>query len=148
MIHGRARSVVSSPHAAGIISPLPDDPPDESLEALTRAGLTPAQAYQAQVYRNSPANQQQLNHQANHTREPSSNGSYHRVSNDVPRLGVNLDLEDNGLNIDFGIDQGPEESTSELPWAANSSPNAGASTRDHTRGFHSPISGAVAYTMS
>ncbi|KAG1739967.1 CNH domain-containing protein [Suillus lakei] len=119
MIHGRARSVISSPHTAGIISPLPDDPPDESLEDLTRAGLTPAQAYQAQVYRNSPVNQQQPKEQANSTRAPSLNGNHHRVSNDVPRLGVNLDLEDTRFNIDFATDdhQGPEESTSELPWA-------------------------------
>lgn len=143
IIHGRTRSVVSSPHTAGIISPLPDDPPDESLEDLTRAGLTPAQAYQAQVYRNNPANQQQFIQQANSTREPSLNGSYHRVSNDVPRLGINLDLEDSGLNIDFGSDQGPEESTSELPWAT-SSINTGANARGHTRGLHSHISGPVA----
>ncbi|KAG1822209.1 CNH-domain-containing protein [Suillus variegatus] len=131
VIHGRARSVVSSPHAAGIISPLPDDPPDESLEALTRAGLTPAQAYQAQVYRNSPTNQQQPNEQANSTREPSLNGNHHRVSNDVPLLGVNLDLEDTRFNIDFGTDdhRGPEESTSELPWTI---PNTGANARECT----------------
>ncbi|KAG1746612.1 CNH domain-containing protein [Suillus paluster] len=104
VIHGRARSVVSSPHAAGIISPLPDDPPDESLEALTRTGLTPAQAYQAQVYRNSPANQQQLNEHANSIREPSLNGNHHLLSDDVPRLGVNLDLADTSFNIDFSID--------------------------------------------
>ncbi|KAG1808641.1 CNH domain-containing protein [Suillus subaureus] len=131
MIHGRTRSVVSSPHAAGIISPLPDDPPDESLEALTRAGLTPAQAYQAQVYRNRPTHQQQPNGQPDSTREPSLNGNHHRVSNDVPRLGVNLDLEDTRFNIDFGTDdqQGPEGSTSELPWAI---PDTGADAREYT----------------
>ncbi|KAI5992383.1 hypothetical protein F5J12DRAFT_897280 [Pisolithus orientalis] len=44
--HGRAPSVVSSPHnAAGIIAPRPGDPPNPDLDALTRAGLTPARAY-------------------------------------------------------------------------------------------------------
>lgn len=38
--------------------PQPEQPPDSSLEALTRQGLTPAQAYQAQVYLSSPAGQQ------------------------------------------------------------------------------------------
>jgi hypothetical protein len=61
----------------------------------------------------------------------------------VPRLGVNLDLEDTRFSVDFGTDdhQGPEESTSELPWAI---PNTGANAREYTRGFHSPISGPIA----
>ena len=42
----RARSFGSSP---GVIAPLPEEPPDPGLEALTQAGLTPAQAYQVQV---------------------------------------------------------------------------------------------------
>ena len=42
----RARSIGSSP---GIIAPLPEEPPDPALEQFTQAGLTPAQAYQAQV---------------------------------------------------------------------------------------------------
>ena len=53
----RARSIGSAP---GVIAPLPEEPPDPSLEALTRSGLTPAQAYQAQVYmNNAPMGQQQ-----------------------------------------------------------------------------------------
>ncbi|KAI0738597.1 CNH-domain-containing protein [Daedaleopsis nitida] len=52
----RARSVGNSP---GVIAPLPEEPPDPSLEALQHTGLTPAQAYQAQVYRNSTTMGQQ-----------------------------------------------------------------------------------------
>ncbi|EJF59044.1 CNH-domain-containing protein [Dichomitus squalens LYAD-421 SS1] len=56
-IASRARSIGSAP---GVIAPLPEEPPDPALEALTRSGLTPAQAYQAQVYMNNgPMGQQQ-----------------------------------------------------------------------------------------
>lgn len=63
----RARSIGSSP---GVIAPLPEEPPDPVLEAYTQAGLTPAQAYQAQaqVYlSNGNMGQQQswANHQHN-----------------------------------------------------------------------------------
>ena len=56
-VTSRARSIGSSP---GIIAPLPEEPSDPSLDVLTQAGLTPAQAYQAQVYMNNgPMGQQQ-----------------------------------------------------------------------------------------
>ncbi|GJJ10951.1 hypothetical protein Clacol_005180 [Clathrus columnatus] len=47
----------------GIIAPLPEVPVDPGLEHLTRQGLTPAQAYQAQIYQNAPAQQQQQQQQ-------------------------------------------------------------------------------------
>ncbi|KAH7927342.1 CNH-domain-containing protein [Leucogyrophana mollusca] len=114
--HGRARSVVSSPHAAGIIAPKPEEPPDASLEALTRAGLTPAQAYQAQVYLNSPAaKQSDWNNAPN---PPQNGGPHHRLPNDIPRVGVNIEPDMSRLSIDFGDDDhGPDEASSELPWA-------------------------------
>jgi len=56
-VHSRARSLASAPYATGAVPQRADDFPDPNLEALTRSGLTPAQAYQAQVYRNNPAGQ-------------------------------------------------------------------------------------------
>lgn len=85
----RARSVASYP---GVIAPQPEEPPDASLEALTRAGLTPAQAYQAQVYMNSPAGQRHS--------QPSQPAN-------VPLLGINIDTDDGRLGIDFGGNAGP-----------------------------------------
>ncbi|KIK96714.1 hypothetical protein PAXRUDRAFT_825655 [Paxillus rubicundulus Ve08.2h10] len=109
-VHGRARSVVSVPLAAGIIAPKPEDPPDPGLEALTRTGLTPAQAYQAQVYLNDPA-----------VPGPRlQNGGPPRPSDGVPRLGI-IDPEIGRLSIDFGTDghaeDGSYDASSELPWA-------------------------------
>ncbi|KAF9818250.1 hypothetical protein IEO21_02878 [Rhodonia placenta] len=116
-IISRARSVASSP---GVIAPL-EEGRDPSLEAWTRAGLTPAQAYQAQVYMNSPMGQQQ---QGLPPPPPSSNP-------ELPILGVNIDTDDGRLGIDFVADgrtpseAGTEESSSELPWARHrSKPNS------------------------
>ncbi|QRV74343.1 Rho guanine nucleotide exchange factor [Ceratobasidium sp. AG-Ba] len=51
----RPRSVAGG-YPPGIIAPrpLPEDGPDPAIERLTQQGLTPAQAYQAQVYRREP----------------------------------------------------------------------------------------------
>ncbi len=84
----RARSVGRS---AGVITPLPEEPPDPNFEALTRSGLTPAQAYQAQVYANNPSYQNQI-HPADR-QQPSS---------ESPRIGLNIDSDDGKLGIDFG----------------------------------------------
>lgn len=92
--HARAPSVVSAPITSAIIPPKPEDPPDAALEALTGSGLTPAQAYQAQVYRTDP---------------PPQNGTSSCPSNDVPRLDL-IDPDIGRLTIDFATD-------SELPWA-------------------------------
>lgn len=113
--HARAPSVVSAPITSAIIPPKPEDPPDATLEALTNSGLTPAQAYQAQVYRTNP---------------PPQNGTPSCPSDDVPRLGL-IDPDIGRLNIDFGIDeQTTDDPPSELPWASA-----------HTRGSHRSISG-------
>ncbi|KAH7890772.1 CNH domain-containing protein [Phlebopus sp. FC_14] len=122
--HGRARSVVSSPHAAGIIAPKPEDPPDASLEALTGTGLTPAQAYQAQVYRNAnPVAPGPI----------PQNGGLHRPSDDPPRLGVNLEADMGRLSIDFGTEDRTQnnsfEASSELPWAQTAENTRGPTIR-------------------
>ncbi|KAH9832563.1 CNH-domain-containing protein [Rhodofomes roseus] len=106
-IISRARSIASSP---GVIAPPPEEPPDSSLEAYTRAGLTPAQAYQAQVYMNGPMNYQQS---PSYLPQPASL--------DVPLLGVNIETDDGRLGIDFVTeaatpsDPGTEDSNGELP---------------------------------
>jgi hypothetical protein len=136
---------VSAPHAPGIIVPRADDPHDASLEALTQAGLTPAQAYQAQIYLNSPAGQQfGWNGQGDipaaalrPTSLPSNNGSpsqlMTRSSVDVPTLGINLDSDGGGLGLDFnaGSHSDPEtdDGSSELPWAR-------PAAERKTRGFY------------
>jgi RHO1 GDP-GTP exchange protein 1/2 len=123
---------VSAPHATGVIAPHPDEPPDASLEALTRAGLTPAHAYQAQVYLNSPAGQQSgwngLGDIPAAALRPTSlpnNGAsgqlMPRSAIDVPTLGVNIDSDSGGLGLDFAgsspSDLDTDEGSSELPWA-------------------------------
>ncbi|KAI0773286.1 CNH domain-containing protein [Trametes elegans] len=119
-IVSRARSVGNSP---GVIAPLPEEPPDAGLEELTRAGLTPAQAYQAQVYMNSP-----MGHQASRpppavsahyptpgspTAAPShgprgprplstqSTQSNQSLPAGLPRIGVNIETDDGKLGLDF-----------------------------------------------
>ncbi|KAJ3890723.1 CNH domain-containing protein [Lentinula edodes] len=100
----RARSIHSSTNGPGIIAPKPEEPPDPSLEALTKSGLTPAQAYQAQIYRNST---------------PSSLPA---VESDDGRLGIDFAAESNSS------DQSTDDS-SELPWARKESPQKSAQDR-------------------
>lgn len=87
----------------GVIVPLPEEPPDPNLDALTRSGLTPAQAYQAQVYLNGPQRYQPSPMPPSRTPDP-------------PRLGIPVDSS--RLNVDFSnlSDAGTDDS-SELPWA-------------------------------
>lgn len=137
-VHSRAKSLAGAPYVAGAIPPPADEPPDASLEALTRSGLTPAQAYQAQVYLNSPAGQQSgWNGQgavppaALRPMSLPTNGGQRQLMTqsaiDVPTLGLNLDADDGRLGIDFGSQSDRSNESSELPWARSV---------DHiTRGF-------------
>ncbi|KAF7795014.1 hypothetical protein EIP86_006158 [Pleurotus ostreatoroseus] len=120
---GRARSVG---RVNGIIAPLPEEPPDPSLEALTRQGLTPAQAYQAQVYMNRPAmghSAPDMQHPHHHQPQPprvSNASERHSAPSDLPRLGVSIESDDGRLGIDFLGNGTPSEqstdSSSDLPW--------------------------------
>ncbi|KAL5531399.1 hypothetical protein ACEPAG_4276 [Sanghuangporus baumii] len=51
-----AQSLASSSHSTGVIvpQPAPQETSDPNIEAMVRSGMTPAQAYQAQVYSNIP----------------------------------------------------------------------------------------------
>ncbi|KAI0060701.1 CNH-domain-containing protein [Artomyces pyxidatus] len=122
-----ASSVMSNPHAQGVLVAQPEESPDASLESLTRAGLTPAQAYQAQVYLNSPLGQQNAwatranGSTFDYDKDPRyHNGgpSYPHPGN-VPRLGVNIDADNGRLGLDFGEGSSPSDTDdgSELPWA-------------------------------
>lgn len=118
-LHARAPSVVSAPITSAIIPPKPEDPPDAALETLTRSGLTPAQAYQAQVY---------------HTDQLPQNGTPARPSDDVPRLDL-IDPDIARLTIDFASDEQTtltDDHDSELPWTR---------TSERTRGLLCSISG-------
>ncbi|KXN92394.1 Rho1 guanine nucleotide exchange factor 1 [Leucoagaricus sp. SymC.cos] len=124
----RARSVISNSHSPGIIAPNPDQPPEANPQ-----GLTPAQAYQAQVYNNSASgpppewnryrtsptppdrNSNSFPHSQNGS--PASRPPHYQ---DLPRLGINLDQDDGRLGIDFnGSSNSSDEGSSELPWARN-----------------------------
>jgi len=125
---GRPRSVMNNPHINGVILSRSDDPPNPSLESLTPSGLTPAQAYQAQIYLDHP--QADWNRYQN-VPGPSNRSSFPHPHNggplDPPRLGVSLDHNDGRLGLDFAgaVDTGgsgksspqdTDDGSSELPW--------------------------------
>ncbi|GJE93881.1 CNH-domain-containing protein [Phanerochaete sordida] len=95
----RARSVGRSP---GIIVPAPEEPPDPSLEALTQAGLTPAQAYQAQIYMKSPMGHSQSKLESHHAQRNSA-------PNGLPQLALDLQPDNGKLDIDFPGDVAANE---------------------------------------
>jgi RHO1 GDP-GTP exchange protein 1/2 len=103
--HSRTKSVASSRHIQGAISPRPEEPPDPQLEAYIRAGMTPAQAYQQHVYMQGQAPSYQ----------PSAYASsgYTATPESVPRIGLSLDSDDGRLGIDFGEDSQSSSGTDE-----------------------------------
>ncbi|EIN09591.1 CNH-domain-containing protein [Punctularia strigosozonata HHB-11173 SS5] len=133
---GRARSMVSqSGQHAGIISPRPEaDPPDPALEVLTKQGMTPAQAYQYQVYMNNNPGQHPFPSNYPGGQQRNSYPNSVNGSNQSPRrspvndmLGVHV--EDGRLALDFleggsgggsspsdGSAVGTDDGSSELPW--------------------------------
>ena len=102
----------------------PEEPPDVALDSQTRSTLTPAQAYQAQVYLNAPyadqGNRYQYSSPDRNSFLPSRNGKLP----EPPRLGIAIDQIDGSLGIDFAggsngsaSDHGTDDGSSELPWA-------------------------------
>ncbi|GLB41840.1 putative protein with domain found in Dishevelled, Egl-10, and Pleckstrin [Lyophyllum shimeji] len=122
----RARSAVSSAPSNGSSARLEEPRVDYPMHN----GLTPAQAYQAQIYMNSSAgphgdrNRYQSSPDPS-SRPPSSSQAGPSRLVDPPRLGVSLEHNDGRLGLDFGAgsgnssDQGTDEDSSELPWARN-----------------------------
>ena len=102
-------------------------PQNSSLESLTPSGLTPAQAYQAQIYLDNPTGiQPDWNTYQNSPGPSNQNGTPTRPP-DPPRLGVSLDHNNGRLGLDFvppvgnggstnSSPQDTDESSSELPW--------------------------------
>ena len=119
-VHSRARSFAGTPQSGDIV-PQPVLLPDPALERYTRQGMTPAQAYQAQVYSND---------RQNHPRaEPPRGPPPHLEVLEVDTDGGHLDLDFNRGASTANGSHAPrdlDESDSELPWAAN----AGQRTRE------------------
>lgn len=126
----RARSMNSVPYSSQPVNQVQET--DPSLEGYTRAGLTPAQAYQRQVYMaggHQPANTNP-NRRSYHSSHNSISGtSTHSQNGTIPDIPkVNLDLNaDVGLGLDFNTEGASPlmaASTSELPWASADTPGA------------------------
>lgn len=117
--HSRPNSANNAPHPARSVTPQPEEPPDPSFEALTRSGLTPAQAYQAQVYLDSPAAQRRYNHPNDYSSYPQNGGPSNLQDSAFPRLAVPLEQDGGRLGVNFSnrssSDLGTDEG-SELPW--------------------------------
>jgi hypothetical protein len=118
----RARSMNSVPYSSQPVHQIQDT--DPSLESYTRAGLTPAQAYQ-QVYMtgNRQPSTTNPNRRSYHSSHNSISGAPAHSQNgtlpDTPK--VNLDLDTDGeLGLNFNVDAVSPltaTSSSELPWA-------------------------------
>ncbi|KAF9006045.1 hypothetical protein BDQ17DRAFT_327221 [Cyathus striatus] len=134
----RTRSILSNSNSSGVIVPQPKEPPD-----TIHPGLTPAQAYQAQVYQNNPPPPPDRTPYRTPT-ALSDRNSYPQSQNglsgrphDPPRLGISLERDDGRLGIDFGAnsgsssDQGTDEGSTELPWARHDR-TVTASTKHHS----------------
>ena len=97
------------PHPPGVVSPLPSQEPlDAGLEHLITQGMTPAQAYQHNVYLNSPSAQPQP-YYPERTVSPQSSSSSHASGLPLPAVEI-----DRGALADLTSDDGTTES--ELPW--------------------------------
>ncbi|TFK39883.1 CNH domain-containing protein [Crucibulum laeve] len=140
----RARSIISNSNASGIIVPPPSEPSDGSREALAHPGLTPAQAYQAQVYQNSPAGIQgdksMYRASPDRSSHPQTQNGGPSRPHDAPRLGISLEHDDGRLGLDFAgssgnsSDHGTDEGSSELPWARNGTVTA--ASKNHSSHHH------------
>ncbi|KAF8967665.1 CNH domain-containing protein [Flammula alnicola] len=106
---------------------------NSNFDSSPYPGLTPAQAYQAQIYMNAPNQSPQPQAWNSQRVSPASsvrlpppqrpNGTS-GLSNQLPKLGISLEHDDGRLDIDFTAqnsstpsDLGTDENSSELPWA-------------------------------
>ncbi|KAI0315023.1 CNH domain-containing protein [Amylostereum chailletii] len=115
-----ATSVVSNHYAQGVLA---EEPPNLSQDVYPPNGLTPAQAYQAQVYRSSPVGQK--NAWASHQQQPQPPQPPPYLDNDLPQVGLNIDADNGRLGLDFSEGSSPSDTDdgSELPWARPASTN-------------------------
>ncbi|KAI5120261.1 hypothetical protein M0805_004597 [Coniferiporia weirii] len=117
-----AQSTASSSRSVGVIAPQPplQEPVDPKIEALIRTGMTPAQAYQAQVYSENPSAQQAVSQQRTSgapgvtpgrpvsTGPPEGRahprGARESLGHKPPLLG--FEPPDTRLNLDFSSEEG------------------------------------------
>ena len=127
----RARSMNSVPYSSQPVDQVQET--DPSLERYTRAGLTPAQAYQQVYMAGSQQPSTNQNRRSYHSSHNSISGTPAHSQNgtlpDSPK--VNLDLDTDGdLGLNFNVDAASPlttTSSSELPWA--SAESSGTCTR-------------------
>jgi hypothetical protein len=126
----RARSMNSVPYSSQPVRHMQEA--DSSLEKYTRAGLTPAQAYQQQVYMaggHQPASTNPHRRSYHSSHNSISGTSAHSQNGTIPDIPkVNLDLGTDGdLGLNFhsdGVSPSTAALSSELPWASTDSPGA------------------------
>lgn len=119
----RARSMNSVPYSSQPVQQVQET--DPSLERYTRAGLTPAQAYQ-QVYMagsNQPSTTSPNRRSYHSSQNPIPGTSAHSQNGTLPGTPkVKLDLDvDGDLGLNFNVDAASPltaTSSSELPWAS------------------------------
>lgn len=132
-------ALANNPHSQPIYSLPPDDPPDPSLESLHHQTLSPTHAYPAQPYPTNAVTHQQAEwgpHSPPHPQQQQlqpqvqqpayeydqglhyQNGSPSRSHTNIPHLGLNIDVDNGRLGIDFAEESSPSDTDdSELPWA-------------------------------
>jgi RHO1 GDP-GTP exchange protein 1/2 len=118
----------SVPYSSQPVHPVQET--DPSLEKYTRAGLTPAQAYQRQVYMaggHQPATTNPNRRSYHSSHNSISGASAHSQNGAIPDIPkVNLDLTADGdLGLNFhaeGASPLTAVSSSELPWALAETP--------------------------
>jgi len=120
----RARSMNSVSYSSQPVHQAQEE--DPSLERYSRVGLTPAQAYQRQVYmagghQPSSTNPNRRSYHSPHNSiSGTSAHSQNGTTPDIPK--VNFDLEADGdLGLNFGVDAASPltaTTSSELPWAS------------------------------
>ena len=106
-----AQSLASSSHSTGVIMPQPppQETADPNIEAMVRSGMTPAQAYQAQVYSDAPVTRGSpgLTPGKPVSPSPSESRPHHGVQNPAPASGskqvpvLGFEPPDTRLDLDF-----------------------------------------------
>ncbi|KAH9072338.1 CNH-domain-containing protein [Lactarius deliciosus] len=139
----------------------PDDPADPNYESFARQSVIPPQAYQAQAYHNSPVAQQHgpwgprppppPQQQQQQPQQPAyeyehdfryQNGAASPSHTNIPHLGVNIDVDNGRLGLDFDDDESSPSDTddSELPWA-----NSRSSSKQPRQSYYQPPQPTLAH---
>ena len=115
-----ARSLASSSRSAGIISPQPSihEQIAPGTDAMVREGMTPAQAYQAQVYSSNYSNYPSPNvgpgQLVSTTLQESRSQRNARNSGQGPQILLGIEPPDSRLDLDFLTEGGYEAKRAEV----------------------------------